>query len=101
MVFDPIDEISNSNAHKIIREIVTGGTIIISSHAKERMIERKYTAHDVEYILLNGEITKKEFNTKAQNWAYTIKGKDMEGDDAGVVAAIVRGMSAVVITVLS
>ncbi len=25
MVFDPIDEISNSNAHKIIREIVTDG----------------------------------------------------------------------------
>ena len=59
MVFDPIDEISNSNAHKIICEIVTSGTIIISSHAKKRMIERKYTAHDVEYILLNGEITKK------------------------------------------
>lgn len=101
MVFDPIDEISNNDAHKIIREIVTGGTIIISSHAKERMIERKYTAHDIEYILLNGEITKKEFNTKAQNWAYTVKGEDIEGADAGVVAAIVRGMSAVVITVLS
>lgn len=90
-----------TKSYVIIREIVTGGTIIISSHAKERMIERKYTAHDVEYVLLNGKITKKEFNTKAQNWAYTIKGKDTEGDDAGVVAAIVRRMSVVVITVLS
>ncbi len=101
MIFFPTDEISLGEASRIIYEIVTSGTIIMSGHVKKRMSERGYTVHDVEYILLNGEIAKKEFNNKVQNWAYTVRGEDLEGDAGGVVTAIIERRSAVIITVLS
>ena len=100
MKFNSADELEIKDALRIIREIVSDGTLIISNHAKERMRERGYSIHDVEYILLHGDITKKEFNEKTSNWKYTVKGKDLDGDDGGVALAIIRRMSSIVITVL-
>ena len=100
MQFNPSDTISTTKAQKIIREIVSGGTIIFSHHAKERMLERGYTSHDVEHILLHGKIIKKEFEDHTQAWSYKISGIDLEGDDGAVIVAIVKRLSAVLITVL-
>jgi hypothetical protein len=100
MKFDPPEEIDNEKAHFIIRDIVAGGEIIISKHAKGRMQERGYSMQDVEHILLGGEITNKEFKDKTQNWAYTIKGDDLEGDEGGVVTVIISRQTCVIITVL-
>jgi len=55
MKFNPSSQISNDEALKIIREIASDGIIIFSNHAKERMMERGYTSHDVEYILAHGK----------------------------------------------
>jgi hypothetical protein len=103
MRFDPTAELDDKIAHKIIRHTIESdrGTIILSNHAKLRMRERGYTSHDVEYILLNGRITKKEYSPKTRTWAYTIKGDDLEGDAGGVVTAIVHQWSSIVVTVLS
>ena len=101
MRFNPAEELDNKKAHKIIREIVSDGSLILSNHAKERMKERGYSTHDIGYILLNGKIVKKELNTKTNNWVYTINGNDLDGDDGSVVAAIINRMSSIVITVLS
>ena len=100
MRFDPAEKIDNETAHKIIREIVSGGTLILSRHAKERMKERGYSTHDVETILLHGEIIKKELNSKTNNWVYTINGSTLDGDDGSVVIAIIKRMSSIVVTVL-
>lgn len=43
MKFDPSEEIDNEKAHFIICDIVAGGEIIISKHAKGRMQERGYS----------------------------------------------------------
>ena len=64
------------------------------------MIERGYTSHDVEYILQYGKIVKKELKKNTQSWTYEISGLDIEGDDGSVVVAIIKCMSAVIITVL-
>ena len=101
MRFDPSAEIADTDAHGIIREIVANGSLIISNHAKKRMAERGYTTHDVEHILLHGSITGKELNANLNNWAYTVKGYDLDGDMGGVVAAIAKRMTSIVITVLS
>ncbi|MCB2181423.1 MAG: DUF4258 domain-containing protein [Desulfobulbaceae bacterium] len=101
MNFDPPKEIDKEKAQAIIREIVAGGELIISKHAKERMLERHYSTQDVEHILLRGEITKKEFKEKTQSWAYTLKGDDLEGDEGGVVTVIISRQACVIITVLS
>ncbi len=100
MQFNPSGELSTEEAQKIIKEIATGGILIFSRHAKEKMIERGYTSHDVEHILKFGEIVKKEFKNNTQSWTYKISGADLEGDEGSVVVAIIKRMSAVVITVL-
>ena len=100
MEFDPSEEMDNEKAHSGIRNIVAGGEIIISKHAKGRMRERGYSTHDIEHILLRGKITNKEFKDKTQSWAYTIKGDDLEGEEGGVVTVIISRQACVVITVL-
>ncbi len=100
MQLNPSDTISTIQAQEIIREIVSGGTIIFSHHAKEKMLERGYTSHDIEHILLHGEVIKKEFKDHTKTWSYKISGVDLEGDDGAVIVAIVKRLSAVIITVL-
>lgn len=100
MRFNPAEELDNEKAHRIIREIIAEGSLILSNHVKERMRERGYSTHDIGHILLNGKIVRKEFNTDANNWVYTLNGNDLEGDDGSVVAAIIGRMKSLVITVL-
>lgn len=100
MKFDQSIEISDDEAKSIIRAIVADGILILSRHAKERMAERGYTLQDVVHVLLNGEIVKKEYQDKTRNWSYKIQGYDLENDGGAVVVAIIKRMSAVVITVL-
>ena len=100
MEFNSTDEISLSEAQNIIREITSDGTVIFTHHAKERMMDRGYSTHDVEFILKHGIIVKKEFKNKTQIWSYKIAGQDLEGDDGAVIATIIKRMSAVIITVL-
>jgi hypothetical protein len=101
MKFNPLENIDTDAAHRIIRRIVQDGTINLSRHAKNRMAERRYSIQDIEYILLNGKITKKEFKEKFQNWVYTVRGDDLEGNDGGVVTIIISPMLSVIVTVLA
>jgi len=66
MKFNSTDDISSFEARKIIREIISDGTVIFTHHAKEKMMERGYSTHDVEFILKHGLIVKKEFKNKTQ-----------------------------------
>jgi hypothetical protein len=100
MEFNPTDEISSSEVQKIIRAIICEGTVIFTHHAKERMMERGYSTHDVEFILKHGRIVKKEFKNKTQTWSYKIAGQDLEGDEGTVITTIIKRMSAIIITVL-
>jgi len=49
---------------------------------------------------LHGEIVKKEYKEKTQNWSYRVQGYDLENDEGAIVVAIIKRMSAIVITVL-
>jgi len=100
MKFDQSKEIPNGQALAIIREIVEDGVLILSHHAKQRMLERGYSLHDVIHILLHGQIVSKEYKEITKNWSYKIQGNDLENDEGTVVLAIIKRMSAVVITVL-
>ncbi len=100
MQFDQSIEIPDDEAKSIIREILADGILILSHHAKERMAERGYSLQDVVHILLNGEIVKKEYKNKTRNWLYKIQGYDLENDEGAVIVAIIKRMSAIVITVL-
>ncbi len=100
MKFDQSIEIPEDEVKSIIREIVVEGVLILSRHAKERMEERGYTLQDVVHILLHGEIVNKEYKDKTKNWLYRVQGHDLENDEGTIVVAIIKRMSAIVITVL-
>jgi len=100
MKFDQSKEIPNDQALAIIREIVEDGVLILSHHAKQRMSERGYSLHDVMHIVLHGQIVCKEYKEVTRNWSYKIRGNDLENDEGAVVLAIIKRMSAVVVTVL-
>ncbi len=100
MQFDQTNKISDDEAKSIICDIVEDGVLILSRHAKERMAERGYTLQDVVHILLHGKIVKREYKDKTKNWSYRVQGYDLENDEGAIVVAIIKRMSAIVITVL-
>ncbi len=101
MLFDPGQKIDKQDAHRIIKDIINCGHLIAwSNHAKERMLQRNYTSHDVLHILLNGNITKQEYHEATESWRYTIRGDDLEGDEGGVVTVVISKVKLVVITTL-
>lgn len=102
MTFDPTEELRNKKAHAIIKDVLSrGGRIIIPGHVKKRMQERGYRMQDVEFILLHGTITGKEFKKDCQHWRYTISGVDLDGDSGAAVTAILQRNAIALITVLS
>ena len=100
MRFDPTKELSDKEALKIITEIVEYGFIHYSDHVKEQMKKRGYEAQDVEYILTNGNITKKDFSEEHQNWEYRIEGTDLDGDEGKIITAVIAINRLIIITVL-
>ena len=52
-----------------------------SSHAEDRMAERGYE---------KGDLVDTEYNDRAANWKYTIRGDDLDGDSGAVVIAIIK-----------
>ncbi len=101
MKFDPSKEIDDVQASLIIRNIINFGNIMYSKHVEKQMKARNYTTNDVIYILENGKIVSKEYRDDFQNWVYKITGQDLEGEDGGVVTAILTKNDIVIITVLS
>ncbi len=95
-------ELEKENVHTLIKEILSmDGEFIVSRHAKERMKERGYTLHDVEYIFLYGTITSKQFVNSVGKWRHTITGSDLDGTDGSAVTAIIHRNAIVLVTVLS
>jgi len=100
MRFDPTTELSRKDVEFVVRDIVETGTLVISSHAKERMAQRRYTIQDVQFILSHGRVQSSEFNVAANNWKYRFEGNDLDGDSGSVIMAIASQYNAVIITVL-
>jgi len=100
MKFDPTKELSRKDVESLVRDIVESGTLVISGHAKERMVQRRYTIQDVQFILSHGRVQSSEFNVAANNWKYRFEGNDLDGDSGSVIMAIASQYNAVIITVL-
>ena len=100
MKFDPTKELSRKDVESLVRDIVETGTLIMSSHSKERMAQRGYTIQDVQFILSHGRVQSSEFNAAANNWKYHFEGKDIDGDTGAVIIAIASQYNAIIITVL-
>jgi len=100
MKFDPTKELSRKDVESLVRDIVESGTLVISGHAKERMVQRRYTIQDVQFILSHCRVQSSEFNAAANNWKYRFEGNDLDGDTGSVIIAIANHYNAIIITVL-
>lgn len=102
MRFDPTKELTESEVKDLIDYIwSSGGTIIPSRHAKDRMKERGYSIRDVMHIISNGTLVEAAFNDDLENWKYTFRGEDLDDTQGGVVVSIARHYKCIIITVLS
>jgi ribulose bisphosphate carboxylase small subunit len=102
MNFDPTQELAEPDLKKVIRSVLSSdGVLYYSRHAEQRMMERGYNYRDISYILERGYLVSSEYNARAANWKYTIRGEDLDGDGGTVVIAIIKQCEAVIITVLS
>ena len=101
MSFDPTEELSEQGVKDLVKEILDhGGSFTLSKHARERMVERTYSYRDIRHIIECGRMANTELNTKANNWKYTFKGEDLDGDSGKVVVAIITANNCIVITVI-
>lgn len=101
MTFDPTENINNEKALALIREAATKNNLIYGGHVKQRMRERRFMIQDVVFILQHGELSGKEYNEEYENWVYSIRGVDLDGEEGRVVTAIVSEHSIQIITVTS
>ncbi|MFZ5763116.1 MAG: DUF4258 domain-containing protein [Thermodesulfobacteriota bacterium] len=101
MAFDPTEEIDDEKALALIRRAATGRNLVYGRHVKQRMHERNFTIQDILYILQNGELSGKEYKEEYENWTYSIRGLDLEGEEGRVVTAIISEYSIQIITVTS
>jgi len=101
MPFDPTEQLTESKVKEMVRDILDhGGELTLSYHARERMEERNYGYRDIRYIIGHGQMTDSVFNERANNWKYTFKGKDLDGDSGKVVLAIITAKNCIIITVI-
>jgi hypothetical protein len=102
MKFDPSSRLAEAELKELISYIQrSSGTVILSRHAKERMLERGYSLRDILHIIAHGTLACSEFNLTLANWKYTFKGEDLDGDSGGVVLSVGTQYRCVIITVLS
>ncbi len=101
MEYDPSQQHSEPRLKEIIAAIIADGRVIISSHAKQKMIERGYSLQDVFSILERGVLASSLYDESRRNWRYTFEDEDLDGDLGAVVVVIEEQLQCVVMTVLS
>jgi hypothetical protein len=71
---------------------VRAGRLTYSSHANERLRQRRITKPEVEQVLLSGhhEARKDQFNEHFQGWDYAIHGKTRDRRELRIVVAVVQ-----------
>lgn len=84
-----VDNMDNAEAEGILKER-SKSCVHIRNHCKERMAERNITMDDIRYVIQWGKVIKVERSSEHENWKCTIQGKDIEGDELTVIAAILE-----------
>lgn len=99
MPFDPTEEIDDEKALSMIRRAASGGNLFYGGHVKKSMRERNFTIQDILFILQQSALAGKEYKEEFENWVYSIKGTDLEGEEGRVVTAIISESTIQIITV--
>lgn len=84
-----------------IRRPVLGQQYIVTIHADDEMSADDLTVQDLERIVLTGEIVERQRDASTSEYKYTIRGRDLEGSAAEVIARISTTGKVVFIAVYS
>lgn len=90
--------LSTPEIKRKLREAVRDGSVMYSTHARKRMLERGFAVPDVERCLSGGFHDHACDELKEGMWHYRIQGKTVDGYDIKVAVAIEEDV--VVITVI-
>ena len=82
-----------------MRNLIRQRRYVVTLHALDEMGDDGLTVFDVERVILTGEITERQRDSKSREWKYLVRGKTIEDLDAGVVMKIGPTEKLVVITV--
>ena len=83
------------------RDLVAQGKVVFSRHALERASQRSINQNDVFYVIKTGyhERKKDEWKPEFKTWAYALRGRNIDGVDVRVAAAIEDDL--VIVTVIN
>ena len=84
---------------KRVRNLIRERRYVVTVHALDEMDDDGLTIFDVERVILTGEITERQKDSKSREWKYLVRGKTIEDLDAGVVMKIGPTDKLIVITV--
>lgn len=65
------EPLSNQDAQKLVREILKGGTVFFTPHARKAMVDDDLTAVDVENVLGGGWVEMSEYEDR--QWRYRVQ----------------------------
>jgi hypothetical protein len=82
--------LSPTEAYEAIQKLLgLRDSISWTRHARERAVERNFTADDVHRVLVRGTVqANPEWDDTFQNWKYRVFGHDYDGDALAVVIAL-------------
>lgn len=94
---------SNTDYSKVEKQIQEQKELIITRHFSTRMVEREITYQDLKATLANPKVIRHEGsydhygNLRVK---YTIQGKDSNQQDVGIVCALSKEETVILITVM-
>lgn len=84
-----VDTMNNAEAEGILRER-SRFCLYVRSHCRDRMADRDVTMNDIRYVIQWGSVVSVEWSPEYENWKCEIHGKDIEGDELTLIAAILE-----------
>jgi hypothetical protein len=86
----PKAKLSPADAYAAIQRLLNEHDAIgRTAHAQERMLDRGFTVDDVRNVLRKGKVSPDvEWDERFENWKYTVRGLDCEGEELSIVIAL-------------
>jgi hypothetical protein len=87
---------------EVVRERATSGNYLLLEHARDRGEERGITEPEWLYVLKHGyhEKRKDQFDDFHRAWAYSIRGKTVDGRDLRVVVSFDEDPTMLIVTLI-
>jgi len=83
----------------LIRERIHGGRYVVTLHAEEEMDDDGLNVYDLEYIVLTGQIVRRQRDLETGRWKYRVRGRTVDDAEAEVVVQVGPTGTIVFITV--